>query len=109
MYTRESRAAPSLSSFIDTSAGGAGIGRSISEPYQPQSKLKPTTSPLASSSISVNTATKEKRLGKCTNVCGGMQGFIWGGGGGICSPPPALSCDRAIIIEAYNCVLVTIN
>ena len=64
LYTRESRAAPSLSSFIDTSSGGGGISRSISEPYQSPSKSKPTTSPLVSSSVSASTATREKRIGK---------------------------------------------
>ena len=61
LYTRESRAAPSLLSFIDTSGGGD-ISRSVSEPYKSNSKSKLTTSPLASSSVSTSTTTLGKEI-----------------------------------------------
>ena len=64
LYTRESRAAPSLSSFIDPSSSGCGVSRSISEPYQSRSKPKPTTSPLASSSVSASAATQGEKIGE---------------------------------------------
>lgn len=59
LYPRESREIPSLLSYIDATAGGATINRSVHEPYQSQSKPKETTyaSSLTSSGGNVTTVT----------------------------------------------------
>lgn len=59
LYPRESRETPSLLSYIDVTAGGPTVNRSVPEPYQPQFKSKEITctSSLSSSSGNVSTVT----------------------------------------------------